>query len=229
MAGEPTISINEPTGTIYAGIPTTLSATYSAAVNSIVWTAEAAGIKNASILSPTVTFTTAGTHTITAVAYAADGSSATATYEVVVAEAPEVEADFAMNATQVPAGERIALHAKNPQVGYIYRWSMPGADNEEAASPSVATSYQAKGTYSVTLTVTAPDGREASHTEQIEVLEVAPKAAFSIAPAVVVKGQEVELVDESLYAPTKWEWLTVSFIVGYVKGHIIHTRLVHHE
>ena len=216
VAGDPAISIDEPKGTIYAGIPTTLSATYSAAVNRIVWTAEAAGIENASILSPTVTFATAGTHTVTAVAYAADGSSATATYDVVVAEAPEVEADFAMNATQVPAGERIALHAKNPQVGYIYRWSMPGADNEEAASPSVATSYQAKGTYSVTLTVTAPDGREASHTEQIEVLEVAPKAAFSIAPAVVVKGQEIELIDESLYAPTKWEWRIGSDKANYI-------------
>ena len=216
VAGDPTISIDEPKGTIYAGIPTTLSATYSAAVNCIVWTAEAAGIENASILSPTVTFATAGTHTVTAVAYTADGSSATATYEVVVAEAPEVEADFAMNATQVPAGERIALHAKNPQVGYIYRWSMPGADNEEAASPSVATSYQAKGTYSVTLTVIAPDGSEKSQTKQIEVLEVAPKAAFSIAPTMVVKGEEVDLADESLYAPTRWEWHLGSGKANYI-------------
>ncbi len=216
VAGEPSVSIDEPKGTIYAGIPTTLSATYSAAVNRIAWTIESAGIENVNILSPTVTFATAGIHTVTAVAYTAAGSSATATYDVVVAEAPEVEADFVMNAAQVPAGERIALHAKNPQVGYIYRWSMPGADVEEAASPSVATSYQAKGTYSVTLTVTAPDGREKSHTEQIEVLEVAPKAAFSIAPAVVIKGQEVEFVDESLYAPTKWEWRIGSEKANYI-------------
>ena len=216
VAGNPSITINEPKGTIYAGIPTTLSATYSTSVNRIAWTVESAGIENVSVLSPTVSFATAGTHTVTAVAYTADGSSATATYDVVVAEAPEVVADFVMNAAQVPAGERIALHAKNPQVGYIYRWSMPGADVEEAASPSVATSYQAKGTYSVTLTVTAPDGREKSHTEQIEVLEVAPKAAFSIAPAVVIKGQEVEFVDESLYAPTKWEWRIGSEKANYI-------------
>jgi PKD repeat protein len=123
-----------------------------------------------------------------------------------VAEAPEVEADFTLTANKVPAGERVTFHALNPQLGYSYKWSMPGASSEEATSPSVATTFLAKGIYSVTLTVTTPDGQEKSHTEQIEVLEVAPKAAFSVAPAVIVKGQETELIDESLYTPTRWQW-----------------------
>ena len=203
---EPSISIDEPTGVIYAGVPVTLTATYNTAVSRIVWTADGAGIKDLNVVSPSMTFTKAGTHTVTAVAYAIDGSSVTTTRSITVAEAPEVEATFMVTNSKVPAGERISLHAHRPQAGYVYHWSMPGADVEEAALPSVATSYQTKGTYSITLTVTAPDGREEKHTEQIEVLEVAPEASFSIAPAVVIKGQEIELVDESLYAPTQWEW-----------------------
>ena len=216
VTGAPSISIDEPKGIIYAGIPVTLSATYGAAVNRIAWTAEAAGVENLNVVSPTMTFAAAGTHTVMVTAYAADGTTAVAQRELVVVESPEVDATFTMNATQVPAGERIALHAQDPKLGYLYRWSMPGADTEEAASPSVATSYQAKGRYNVTLTVTAPDGTTKSHTEQIEVLEVAPKAAFSIAPAVITKGEEIDLIDESLYTPTRWEWLLSSEKANYI-------------
>ena len=210
------ISIDEPKGTVYTGIPVTLTATYNAAVTRMAWTAEAAGVKGLGVVSPTMTFAKAGTYTVSVSAYAADGSSIMATREIAVAEAPQVEPSFTMTANKVSAGERITFHADIPQVGYSYHWSMPGADNEEGTSPSVATTYEAKGTYSVTLTVTAPDGSEKSQTKQIEVLEVAPKASFSIAPAVVVQGEEVELSDESFYAPTRWEWHLNSTKSNYV-------------
>ena len=210
------ISIDEPTGTVYAGVPVTLTATYNAAVTRMAWSAEGAGIENLGVVSPTMTFATAGTYTVNVTAYAADGSSAVATREITVVEAPVVEATFTMTADKVPAGERVTFHADSPQVGYSYRWSLPGANDEEGTSPSVATTYDAKGVYNVTLTVIAPDGSEKSQTKQIEVLEVAPKAAFSIAPAVVVKGEEVDLSDESLYAPTRWEWHLGSGKANYI-------------
>ena len=202
----PSISINEPQGAIYAGIPVKFSATYNTPVNRIAWTVEAEGVENLVLAEPTLTFTKPGTYTVTATAYTAHDVTATATCEVAVEAAPEVDATFSMTHSLVPAGECVTFHARNPQMGYIYQWSMPGADVEEATSPSVATCYLVKGAYSVILTVTAPDGTVKSHTEQIEVAEVAPKAAFSVTPAVVVKGAEVDLVDESLYTPTQWVW-----------------------
>ena len=210
------ISIDEPTGGVYAGVPVTLTATYNAAVTRMAWSAEGAGVENLGVVSPTMTFAATGTYTVSVTAYAADGSSAVATREITVVEAPEVEATFTMTADKVPAGERVTFHADSPQVGYSYRWSMPGANDEEGTSPSVATTYDAKGVYNVTLAVMAPDGSEKSQTKQIEVLEVAPKAAFSIAPAVVVKGEEVDLSDESLYAPTRWEWHLGSTEANYI-------------
>ena len=202
----PSISINEPQGAVYAGIPVTFSVTYNTPVNRIAWTVEAEDIENLVLAEPTLTFAKPGTYTVTATAYTAQGTTATATCEVSVVAAPEVDATFTMTHSLIPAGERVTFHAQTPQQGCVYQWSMPGADVEEVTSPSVATCYSAKGTYPVTLTVTAPNGTVKNHTEQIEVVEVAPKAAFSIAPAVIVKGEMVDLTDESLYTPTQWTW-----------------------
>ncbi len=213
---EPTISIDKPKGVVYAGIPATFSAIYNTAVNRIVWNAEDAGIENLNAAMVDMTFATAGKHTVKATAYTATGATVKTTCEITVLETPEVDATFDMTHRLIPAGERVTFHARNPQIGYIYKWSMPGADTEEGTSPSVAACYQAKGTYVVTLTVTAPNGEEKKQTEQIEVLEVAPKADFSIVPAVVVKDEEVELTDKSLYTPTQWEWRLSSENNNYI-------------
>ena len=208
---EPTLSINVPQTTLYAGIPVTLGATYNTAVNHIVWTAEGANIKELATANPVITFATAGTHTVSAVGYTADGRTAKATHTITVEKAPKVEAAFTATAYyEVPAGKRISFHAQNPQAGYTYRWEMPGADKATATGNSAAASYQKPGYYEVTLTVTAPDGTQKSHTTTIEVIEVAPKAAFSISPAVVLKGESVRLKDESLYAPLYRQWTLVS-------------------
>ena len=215
-AGEPSINIDTPKSTVHAGIPFTISATYNAAVSRIAWTAEAAGIKELEVLTPTLTFTTAGTHTVKATAYTGDGRSATATCDITVGEAPEVDAAFTMTTTEIPAGQRVTFHATNPQAGYIYTWSMPGADITKATSPSVATSYQTQGTYTVTLTVTAPDGKSKKSSQTITVAEVAPKAAFSLSPAVVLKGEPVTLNDESRYTPTHRKWILTNGDANYI-------------
>ena len=186
----------------------TLNATYNAAVSSMAWTATEAGVNNLIIESPALTFPQAGTYTVSVTATSTEGSTVTATRNITVQEAPAPDASFTMTALdEVPAGERITFHASNPQMGYTYQWSMPGADKTKASASSVATSYQRQGTYKVTLTVTAPNGALASKTETIKVVEVAPIAAFSISPAVVLKGELITLHDESLYTPLTRKWL----------------------
>ena len=213
---DPTISINVPEGAVYAGVPVALTATFNNTVSRLEWTSEAAGISQLAVLTPTLTFAKAGTHAVTVTATSADGRTATATCDIVVEATPEIDASFTMTTRKVPAGERVTFHAANPMTGYIYEWSMPGADVEAASTVATATSYLAQGTYTVTLTVTAPDGSQKSHSEQIEVEEVAPEAAFNITPAVVVKGEEVNLIDQSLYAPTQWKWLVSNGNINYI-------------
>ena len=206
VTGTPTISINEPKETVYAGIPVTLTATYNNVVNRIVWNAETAGVKGLSVAAPSMTFATAGTHNVTATAHAADGTTATATHTITVAETPEADATFVATAEEVPTGERVSFHVVNPQRGCSYKWSMPGSETKEASAPSVATSYAKKGTYTVTLTATAPNGQSKTQSMALNVREVAPKANFDITPAVALKGDTVRLIDRSLYGPTRWTW-----------------------
>lgn len=212
----PTISINAPKESVYAGIPVTLSATYNTAVTHLEWTSEAAGIENLAVASPTMTFAAVGTHAVSVTATSSDGSTATATYDITVEATPEVDATFTMTTCNVPAGERVTFLAAKPLTGYLYKWEMPGAEEETAETVNAATSYITQGTYTVTLTVTAPDGSQKSHSEQIEVMEVAPKADFNIAPAVVVKGEAVSLIDKSLYTPTQWEWRVSNGSANYI-------------
>lgn len=200
------VSINEPTDTIYAGIPTTFTASYNGALDKLVWSAESAGIDSLATVSPSITFDAAGTHTVSVKATTIDGKSATATRQVTVLPAPAIDATFSANKEIVSAGERVTFIPRSPQMGYIYEWSLPGASTEKASSVNAAVSYNEHGTYEVTLTITAPDGTKSSFSKSIEVTEVAPKAAFSITPAVVVKGEDITLTDESAYIPTEWTW-----------------------
>ena len=206
ISTQPTISINEPITEVYAGIPVTLTATHNEAVCQLEWTAQGAGIERMATNNPTMIFTTAGSYEISVIGTSAAGRTVTATRSIVVLETPELDATFTATSQMVSAGERVTFNVTNPREGFLYQWSMPESENETAVSPIAATSYQTRGTYEVTLTVTAPNGERLSQTQQIIVAEVAPKAAFSITPAVLVKGEEVYLTDESLYTPTQWEW-----------------------
>ena len=213
---DPVVSIDAPKGSVYAGVPVVLTATYNTAVTHLEWTSETAGLDRLAIASPTVTFSTAGPHTVSVTATSNDGRTATATYDITVEAAPAIDATFTMTTRSVPAGERVTFLPTNPMSGCRYLWEMPGAEEETSTAINTATSYTLQGTYTVTLTVTAPDGTQKSHSEQLEVLEVAPKAAFEITPAVVVKGETLNLIDKSLYSPTAWEWYVSNGSANYL-------------
>lgn len=201
------VAINEPTETIYAGLPVRLSATYNNSVCKLEWNIPGANINQLALAQPTVTFSKTGEQTVSVTAYNANGESTSAQLVLNVAEAPAVDASFTATQTEVPAGERVTFLAKAPILGYLYEWNMPGADVEKATTINAAASYQAQGNYTVTLTVTAPNGDKQSSSTQISVVEVAPVADFNIAPAVILKGETTFLRDASKYAPTEWEWL----------------------
>ena len=213
----PSVTIDDPEGTIHAGIPVTLTATYNDAVTRLQWTAGGAGAKDLAVAGPTLTFEQAGTHTVSVTATGAGGVSTTDERTLIVEAAPAPDATFTMTATgSVPAGERVTLHATAPRTGYLYRWSMPGADNPTATSPTTATQWQAQGTYKVTLTVTSPDGTKDTHTATIDVIEVAPQAALSVSPAVVLRGETATLHDESLYTPLTRRWHLTNGTADYI-------------
>ena len=200
------MSIDQPTEEVVAGIPTTFTATASAAATRLVWKAEGAGSKGIEAKSAAFTFSSTGEKKVTVIAYDSDGNKTENQLTVTVKEAPAPEADFEPTKTSVPMGGTVSFISRKPQMGYLYEWSMPGAETETANTTNAAATYAQAGTYKVKLTVTAPDGRKASKEQEVTVEQVVPQADFDVAPAVIVKGETTFLHDKSLYHPTKWQW-----------------------
>ena len=206
----PDAVINIPNATLYAGVPVTLTATRNDATAELQWTAEAAGIEKLSVPSPTVIFATPGEHTVYVRAISASGTTTQRSAVFKVLEAPALDATFTVNKENIAAGERVSFQANTPILGYVYEWDMVGGETERLFSAKAANTYLAKGSYNVTLTVTSPDGRQKSHTETINVVRIAPEAAFDITPGVVVKGEQVRFFDKSKYTPSYWSWMVGS-------------------
>lgn len=209
------LSINPPTETIYAGIPTTLTTTRGDAIRTLVWNAPEAGLQNSKVTSPSVTFPTAGEYTVEVTgsdyefeAEATNGVPREITHSITlqVEHAPQLDASFTCTATEVASGDRVNFHVTNPVMGYGYSWAMPGGDVEQANTLSAATAYQAAGQYEVTLTVTDFKGQSKQQTQLISVNEVDPEADFTISEAVIQKGQSVCLTSTSKHQPTSLEW-----------------------
>ena len=213
------VSINDITGTITPGMPVTLSAQASTSICRLVWTCPQAKIDSIAVTSPTVSFPAAGEYTVTATAFTYAGEKLEAEKTFTVEATPEIDASFECPKSVVAAGEHITLMAKTPVSGYIYTWSLPGARKEVVNTMCAGVTYDNQGTYDVTLTVSAPDGKSASTTQHIEVSMAAPVSDFRVTPSVILKGDTTYLVDESKLGPTQWTWTLESNSQDYiVKG-----------
>lgn len=204
------VALEAPSAPVYLGMPVTLKAVPSLSAHSLAWTAAGAQTEGAATLSPTLVFDQTGKQQVSVTATTLAGESATASAELEVLACPAPDAAFSATKSQVAAGERVSFLPKHPMTGFIYHWEMPGAEVEEAFTPNAAATYNEKGTYTVRLTVTTPDGQTASGQTEVTVSEVAPLAGFDVSPATVVKGRAVTLIDKSKYAPTEWHWMLQS-------------------
>lgn len=200
------VKISQPTEPVYAGVPFTFTAEASLGAQTLKWNAEGAGVSGLTAISPALTFSRSGEQKVTVEATDATGATATDEITVKVADAPAPDAAFTVSKSVVPAGDHVTFLVNGSRMGYTYLWNLPGADVEEVKTVNAGATYQHKGKHTVTLTVTAPDGRKASASQDIEVEEVAPLAAFQVEPAVVLKGEMVKLIDKSRYAPNSWKW-----------------------
>lgn len=208
--------INLPAETVYAGLPVTFTATRSESASSLAWTAESAGVKDLHAATATLIFKQAGEQEIRLVASTVKGNSIETVRTVNVQTSPDPDASFTPASTDVSVGERVSFIVDKPQAGYFYDWTMEGGDVEKASTINAATTYSSFGEHTVTLTVTAPDGRKSTASRQLNVIEVAPKADFAVTPAVVQKGGTTFLQDNSKWGPTAWKWYIHSAQQDYV-------------
>lgn len=187
------------------------------AVN-FVWTVkDGDDTRTLNVAHPSFIFSTAGQKTIGLTVTGTDGTTASSEQTIDVSTLPAPEPGFT-SATTVPLGERISFVNTTPVTdGCSFTWSMPGAETETASTINAAATYQKPGKHTVTLTVTNATGTR-SFSKDITVTNVNPEAAFTANPATIVKGQEVQLLDQSKYAPTSWAWAVSNDAYHYVSN-----------
>lgn len=148
---------------------------------------------------------------IKVVAIDVNGKEAISDTTLQVLPAAAVNASFRCSQTIISCGDRVSFVASQQREGDSYEWTLLGATTSKGVLPCITTSYDKSGTYRVLLKVTDAEGHVATSEQTIEVKTAAPKAAFDVEPATVVKGESVKLTDISAYAPTQSIWTLTNY------------------
>lgn len=184
--------------------------TDNSAVNTSQWQWTITGADNDAVSGtpcPTVVFKQAGQQTISLTTTTPYGTTAEATATVEVADAVMPELDFTVPDDDIPAGTHFTfVNKSSPIEAATYEWNIEGARNPIVKATNAAATFDADGTYTVTLTAYSPDGSSKSISKTVSVGAVAPEAAFSLHNNVLVKGESVDLIDESRFTPREWTW-----------------------
>lgn len=189
------------------GEAVTLSDTGSPSNVSWNWTITGSETTESSSSSPVVVFNAPGQQTITLSTSNIKGGTGSATKTITVVEAEAPVADFRLPEGQLAAGDHLTfINTSTPLDNATYKWTLEGAEVEMLNTMNAAATYPANGIYTVRLEATTAAGTS-SVEKQIEIVKVAPKAAFTIQNNVVLKGEKVNLIDNSRYEPSKWNWL----------------------
>ena len=211
------VSIDSPAEDVVAGVPVTLTATYSDAVAKLAWSVEGCNIDAMPIKAPTVVFPTAGEYRVTVTAEDFNGTVTTDELQLTVIGESTPDATFRVGSHLAIKGEKVLFVPENPVIGCKYKWEMPGATVEEIEGLHASAVYATSGQKQVTLTVTSPAGtKSSSHTVEFEVLESLPTAQFEVSPAIIIKGERTLLKDISKFNPSEWLWTVENETKKYI-------------
>ena len=156
--------------------------------------------------NPSIVFTQPGEQTITLKTTTLYGTTDEKTATVTVAAATLPEVDFSIPEGDIPAGTHVAfINTSTPIEAANYEWNIEGAENQLVKATNAGATFMEEGTYKVTLTAYSPEGSR-SVSKTVSVGAVAPEAAFSLHNNVILKGESVDLIDESRFKPNAWTW-----------------------
>lgn len=192
--------------TVEAGQPLLLKANYEDHTKELEWNAPDAKVEKYAGTELTLVFPKEGKYKVTLTVKDGD-KTRTAEKEITVTPAAACSADFVASLTEVPAGQRVSFNPVNPVAGYQYAWAMPGGNVSTSNAISAGTTYETPGKHEVTLTVTSATGEVKTSKQVVNVVNVAPEAAFSIHNPVVLKNEKGTMTNESKFRPSQLEWI----------------------
>ncbi len=203
-----TVSFSCQEDVVYAGEPVQLRSETS--LNTVKWSWTAKGLADASsnAVSPYFTFPAAGDYEVTLTTEDSEGDQATYTGTVTVVSPEAPTADFDIAADTLAEGELFCLANKSRGTNCVYKWTLPGADNEEINGVNATVSYSSTGVYPVTLTATNAAGSD-KKTKYVTVTHTVPGVSFSVDPDFITLGNTTYLIDDTRHNPETWKW-TVS-------------------
>ena len=170
------------------------------------WTITGADIATSSVSRPVVVFKEEGEQTITLTTTNLKGETASTSKTVTVGAATAPVANFTVPEGPFAAGDHISfLNTSTPLDEATFTWTLEGAETETLHTVNAAASYSHFGTYTVRLEAETPAGKH-SVEKQIEIVKVAPQAAFTLQNNVALVGEPINLIDNSKYNPEKWSW-----------------------
>lgn len=180
------------------------------------WTFTGADIASSASPQPVVVFNEAGTQTVKLATKNVNGETTEKQRTITVNAVEAPQADFTVSTPEVAVGDHVSfINTSTPIDDCTYEWTLTGADNENMRTVNAAATYLAAGTYTVRLTATNAAG-SSSVEKQIEVVRVAPQAAFTIHNNVAIVGEDIELIDNTTYEPSEWLWTVASPQSTYV-------------
>ncbi len=192
---------------VYASVPAQFSIEGDEDIVGYTWSIDGTQYTSP---SPTVTFTTAGTKSISCTVANPMGATSTVNTSVTVLAAPSLTAEFDLSVDEVTGDDRISFLPVNQVAGCTYSWEMPGADEETATTRNASASYSTVGEKTVTLTVTSPNAETTSYSRTFNVLATAPKLDYQLSSSIMLAGETLTITDKSKYGPTSWRWDLVS-------------------
>ncbi len=204
-----------PAGPLYANAPIAIANTSSANAIRFEWINSDEPGKTLSLETPTYIFTKTGEKTVTLTATDIAGNTQSIEKTFTVEAMPKATPDFTVPAV-IAVGKRVTfINNTTPAEGCAYEWTLTGTDKEKATTPNVAVTYNESGEYTVTLKATNAAG-STTCSKKITVLSQAPEAAFRVTPSTILKGETIQLIDETKNQPTAWHWSITNEAFHYV-------------
>jgi PKD repeat protein len=139
-----------------------------------------------------------------------------------------IAARFSTSPDRPTQGETVAFDAGDSEVRGStltkYEWDFGADGSVDATGVTTTQSYADDGTYPVSLTITAADGRTATRTEAVEVFNERPTASFTASPTLVAPGSSVSFdasgsSDDSAIASYEWDFGDGTTASGATSSH----------
>ena len=168
------------------------------------WTFENGNPATSSSQNPVVSYTAAGTYSVSLTATNASGSDTKNKLAYITVNAVP-SAPVAGSNSPVCAGNTLSLTASN--TGTTYNWTGPNSFSSASQNPTIAAvTTAADGTYSVTATSNGCTSTVATTSVAITSCGSAPVADFNGSPTTICAGSNVTFTDASTNTPTSWSW-----------------------